>query len=49
MTPGPVALLEAQRVKRVITGVRETMGPALFDDRVVDAGGELGRDVQLPA
>ena len=49
VAPVPVGLLDPERVEGVVAGVPEAERLARVDDRVVDVGRELGRDVQLPA
>ena len=49
VTPRAIRLLDAERVHGVIAGVPETEVVSGCDHGVVDAAGEFGGDVQLPA
>ena len=49
VTPRAIGLLDAERVHGVVSGVTETEVVSGCDHGVVDAAGEFGGHVQLPA
>ena len=49
VAPVPVGLLDAQRIQRVVTGMDQAQSVSGSRDFIVNAGGELGRDIQFPA
>ena len=49
MGPVAIGLLDAQRIERVVAAVREAVGGAGCDQRIVDRNSEPAWDVQLIA